>query len=49
MEKFTEFHIIDCVDDITGVGHRIVQGGEYADLRKMCAEELAKMTKKKKS
>ena len=29
MEKFTEFHIIDCVDDIKGVGHRIVQGGEY--------------------
>ena len=29
MEKFTEFHIIDCIDDIKGVGHRIVQGGEY--------------------
>ena len=29
MEKFTEFHIIDCVEDIKGVGHRIVQGGEY--------------------
>ena len=27
MEKFTEFHIIDCVDDIKGVGHRLVQGG----------------------
>ncbi len=29
MDKFTEFHIIDKVDDIKGVGHRIVQGGEY--------------------
>lgn len=29
MDKFTEFKIIDCVDDIKGVGHRIVQGGEY--------------------
>lgn len=29
MDKFTEFHIIDCVEDIKGVGHRIVQGGEY--------------------
>lgn len=29
MDKFTEFNIIACVDDIKGVGHRIVQGGEY--------------------
>lgn len=29
MDKFTDFKIIDCVDDIKGVGHRIVQGGEY--------------------
>ena len=29
MDKFTEFDIIACVDDIKGVGHRIVQGGEY--------------------
>ena len=29
MDKFTEFHIIDKVDDIKGVGHRVVQGGEY--------------------
>ena len=27
MEKFREFNIIECVDDIKGVGHRIVQGG----------------------
>ena len=29
MDKFTDFNIIECVDDIKGVGHRIVQGGEY--------------------
>lgn len=29
MDKFTEFKIIEHVDDIKGVGHRIVQGGEY--------------------
>ena len=29
MDKFTEFKIIEKVDDIKGVGHRIVQGGEY--------------------
>lgn len=29
MDKFAEFKIIENVDDIKGVGHRIVQGGEY--------------------
>ena len=29
MDKFTEFNVIEKVDDIKGVGHRIVQGGEY--------------------
>ena len=29
MDKFTEFNVIENVDDIKGVGHRIVQGGEY--------------------
>ena len=29
MDKFSEFNIIENVDDIKGVGHRIVQGGEY--------------------
>ena len=29
MDKFQEFKVIECVDDIKGVGHRIVQGGEY--------------------
>ena len=29
MDKFTEFKVIEKVDDIKGVGHRIVQGGEY--------------------
>ncbi len=29
MDKFKEFKIIEHVDDIKGVGHRIVQGGEY--------------------
>ena len=29
MDKFTEFEVISCIDDIKGVGHRVVQGGEY--------------------
>ena len=28
MDKFSEFNIIENVDDINGVGHRMVQGGE---------------------
>ena len=28
MDKFSEFNIIENVDDIKGVGHRMVQGGE---------------------
>lgn len=40
MDKFTEFHVIDCIDDIKGVGHRIVQGGEYFSKAEIVTPEV---------
>ena len=41
MDKFTEFKIIECVDDIKGVGHRIVQGGEYFSKAEVVTEYVS--------
>ena len=42
MDKFTDFNIIECVDDIKGVGHRIVQGGEYFSKAEVVTDYVSK-------
>ena len=42
MDKFTEFKVIEKVDDIKGVGHRIVQGGEYFSKTEVVDEEVGR-------
>ena len=42
MDKFTEFNVIEKVDDIKGVGHRIVQGGEYFSKAEIVTDYVSK-------
>ena len=41
MDKFTEFNVIENIDDIKGVGHRIVQGGEYFSKTEIVTEDVS--------
>ena len=41
-DKFSEFHIIENLDDIKGVGHRIVQGGEYFSKTEIVDAEVSR-------
>lgn len=41
MDKFKEFHVIDQIDDIKGVSHRIVQGGEYFSKAEVVTDYVA--------
>ena len=41
-DKFAEFHVIENVDEIKGVGHRVVQGGEYFKKTEVVTDDVCK-------
>ena len=41
-DKFSDFHVIENLDEIKGVGHRIVQGGEYFSKTEIVTEDVSR-------
>lgn len=41
-DKFSEFHVIENVDDIKGVAHRVVQGGEFFSKTEIVTDYVSK-------
>ncbi len=40
IDELKEYHVVDSLDEIKGVGHRVVQGGAYFDKTEIATEDV---------